>query len=613
MTTWQSQTPIDAARFLRMVSLQGPDTDGYLPLEDLHNTMVRNVFNALAAAGLPFRIRVFVEVEGQHHGGTVASQFILPPITINPRGESNNSFDDLVRILRDSFNYKMENMEGQSEYEFEKILRLDFTFVASDNLAALQARLPPLAGGAQVLLPEALKNKKCCINPPVDPDRQCLRMCFIAHFHELGSHPDQLSAYTVNKKSRGPRPKDYKPAWKDVPIDINALPFDQDGTTEHLDSIEQANPNVGIYVYEFHRSVLEGVFEWFPVMRRAAKNRGPREHEIVLLHFRSHWLYIKDFSGFMSQKNNEIQGSTRTNMETPCHRCMEFIDPRYHSVEQHFRTCKGETEGEDFVPKVLLPSERNPKDRCVAQFKDVRHNFMRPFWCVADLELFFTKLNGEKVVGENRDIASAGVHFVGQDGFVPDPQFQCCMFVQMLNNVVKSYHAESEPVDVQNSTPFRELLRKLFQASVVWYKKRKSIIDNGMTPEEWKRFHETKECETCGQSFKGIKVIKCRDHDHLSGKFRAVLCDTCNKKAKQPVELLVLTHNGTGYDHHYYLRAIADLQNGPDGDLTLEEFTGMQVFRTQSLNPFVNGINHSALETHVRRFVAFNLALVFSG
>ena len=62
------------------------------------------------------------------------------------------------------------------------------------------------------------------------------------------------------------------------------------------------------------------------------------------------------------------------------------------------------------------------------------------------------------------------------------------------------------------------------------------IIDTNtkmvMTDEDLKTFDAATECEECAKVFDET-VPKCRDHHHLSGKFRATLCNNCNLQKKK--------------------------------------------------------------------------------
>ena len=192
MVNWGTDMPINVAWSLRAATLADPDQAGLAPLNGgLQGTSVQTIFTQMAAAGLPFRISIYAKVEGENdHEEFSELPITLPPITINPRGEENNSFEDLERLTRDTMSYEVECMNGtDTSWTFVAIKRLDFRFVAMNNLAALQARLPPLVGGGKkgsrvVILPEQLQNKKGYVNPPAI-DNQCLRMCLIAHFHPI--------------------------------------------------------------------------------------------------------------------------------------------------------------------------------------------------------------------------------------------------------------------------------------------------------------------------------------------------------------------------------------------------------------------------------------------
>ena len=96
-----------------------------------------------------------------------------------------------------------------------------------------------------------------------------------------------------------------------------------------------------------------------------------------------------------------------------------------------------------------------------------------------------------------------------------------------------------------------------------------------MTPAAWQHFYNTEACEHCSKPFKSPKH-KCRDHDHITGEFRAVLCSACNSKATLPTSLTICTHNSINYDNHFYILGIARLQNGPESHKGIHEFAGFE-------------------------------------
>ncbi len=77
---------------------------------------------------------------------------------------------------------------------------------------------------------------------------------------------------------------------------------------------------------------------------------------------------------------------------------------------------------------------------------------------------------------------------------------------------------------------------------------------------------KTKNCYACGDEFgtlrvnerskKEEKVIKCRDHCHITGKYRGAACDKCNLRMRVPKFIPVLFHNLEGYDSHLFVKSL---------------------------------------------------------
>ncbi len=53
-----------------------------------------------------------------------------------------------------------------------------------------------------------------------------------------------------------------------------------------------------------------------------------------------------------------------------------------------------------------------------------------------------------------------------------------------------------------------------------------------------------------------IIVKKCRDHCHITGKYRGAACNKCNLRMRVPKFVPVLFHNLEGYDSHLFVRSL---------------------------------------------------------
>ena len=58
------------------------------------------------------------------------------------------------------------------------------------------------------------------------------------------------------------------------------------------------------------------------------------------------------------------------------------------------------------------------------------------------------------------------------------------------------------------------------------------------------------------QCKKEEKVTKCKDHCHITGKYRGAACNKCNLRMRVPKFVPVLFHNLEGYDSHLFVKSL---------------------------------------------------------
>ncbi len=79
-------------------------------------------------------------------------------------------------------------------------------------------------------------------------------------------------------------------------------------------------------------------------------------------------------------------------------------------------------------------------------------------------------------------------------------------------------------------------------------------------------YEKSEKCYACGIQFeserinektkKKEKIVKCRDHCHVTGKYRGAACDKCNLRMRVPKFVPVLFHNLEGYDSHLFVKSL---------------------------------------------------------
>jgi hypothetical protein len=124
----------------------------------------------------------------------------------------------------------------------------------------------------------------------------------------------------------------------------------------------------------------------------------------------------------------------------------------------------------------------------------------------------------------------------------------------------------------------------LLQQEKNWIKPLFSLSqDLEMTKEDKKLFYSSKFCYLCDTEFTE-NVVKCRDHSHITSKFIGAACQQCNLRRQRPRKLKIFIHNGSRFDFHFIVKALAKYGDAIES-INVLPYNG-ENFRTLSFNCF---------------------------
>lgn len=236
----------------------------------------------------------------------------------------------------------------------------------------------------------------------------------------------------------------------------------------------------------------------------------------------SHYCYISNFSRLFSK-----QMSKHGHAVVVCKRCLYRFwgNSKLYRLKEHKKIC-----GQNKPVKAVMPNENkeNPK---ILKFLNTQNMFRLPIAVYADFECILMPVNRQTskytFVDNIHDPMSFCVYIVCSDT-LPDcirntlPQ---CPYLyrgpnaakRFMNYIVSLANTIGDCISIHNI----EMLP--------------------LTIEEQERVRTTKCCEMCETQFTAT-VRPHRDHCHLTGRFRSVLCKHCNLRRQEQKNLPVFIH-----------------------------------------------------------------------
>lgn len=427
--------------------------------------------------------------------------------TFKTRNKAILASSSVDKILKQMFS---KLCREESEYEGKGS---GWTLSSVDGLLLRFSRYRPLRGSTFIPLPDEIARKRAVINPKNFNDNNCFEWAL-------------LSKYTkdcrITKKTLEHR---YK-------FNFSGISFPT--PIKEISKFEKNNSDASVNVYG-----LDSKKTVYPL--RITNEEKPNHFDLLYITRNGvgHYCYISEFSRLIRS-----QLTTCTHKVSVCKRCFKHYQgpKRKLNLKTHVKDCS------KLKPaRILMPSEPNDDlsdSSNILQFKNHHHSLKLPIVCYADFECLLIKVNEKTskktVVNNIHEPMSFGIYLV-YDESMPDS------ITSYLPNKPYIYRGKNAPAK------FMHYIKTL--ANLIGDLTSLNVPMSPLTDEERQRFRNATNCELCESEFTLLNP-PVRDHCHFTGKFRNVLCNSCNLKRQSQKFLPVFMHGSSNYDNHFIVREL---------------------------------------------------------
>ena len=210
----------------------------------------------------------------------------------------------------------------------------------------------------------------------------------------------------------------------------------------------------------------------------------------------------------------------------------------------HSRYC-----GKYSPVKIVLPTA----DNNILKFKNFHYQYRVPIVVYADFECILKPVSTCLPNPEKKFTAVNEFH-------VP---MSFCVYFVIDRNIPKSIRNRlpSEPYLYRGENAAEKFMIYLVEKINLIGSLIKQNIPLHMNRDDKIKFKLATHCELCDKEFT-LLYPKVRDHCHLTGQFRATLCNTCNLKRQQQKFVPIFIHGSSNYDSHFIIRQLGyDIKN----------------------------------------------------
>ncbi|XP_054261608.1 uncharacterized protein LOC128985776 isoform X1 [Macrosteles quadrilineatus] len=423
--------------------------------------------------------------------------------TLNYTVLSSTSLDSILRKLFQKI--CIEESEQQSKGSGWSLYKVDGVMVRF-------SRFKPLGGKSYIPLPRSVQLKMAIINPKNIADTECFKWALLSRYVK-GRMVCRIDNRYRDLEDR---------------FDFTCINFPV--ALKDISKFEKHNPTVSVNVYG-----LNDKNDVYPL--RICKRVKDEHFDLLLItnaEGNSHYCYIKNFSRLLSSQISKTKRAT-----VFCRRCLTHFHKKsnltFHeqncSVNKAVKVKMAENKNNPVVPKIL-------------KFADYHHKYRLPIVAYGDFECILNKVDIKKTtyttIEQQHEPCSFCVYLVIDDD-LPD-------FIK--NKLPKQPYLfrgeNASSVFMDYIINLANLIGELFD---------KNVPMLPLTDEDKVKISNCKFCELCNVEFSAM-CLPIRDHCHLSGKFRSVLCNNCNLKRQDQKFLPIFLHGSSNYDSHFLVKQL---------------------------------------------------------
>ena len=488
--------------------------EGYITPEDFLNSVRNGVKEVVDGVDGPRKVYTVLKCVLVKHdlktGDRIFSDFNGHSKTHTITTELGDTYEEMKdKMLESLAKYQKEG----SGWQLYSIKGLDISVV----------KFNPLDGSGYSKLPPLIAKKKAVINIKNNDD-QCFKWAVTRALS-----PVKRDSERITKELRK-QAEEFN--WEGItfPMKVKDIPIWEKNNDKFVSVFGYDDESKKIYTIKVCNELTSIVLD----------EEQDKKLINLFLHDDNHYCVVKNLSRLVSSQHSKHKEKRHF-----CLRCHNgFNTPE--SLKAHQEMC--------LEQKTQTIVYANPGD--TEKFRNYERLHDVPFVVYADFECLVKPL-------ETEDKDPNKSYTVQYQSHVPSG---FCYTIKCMDETVYPTKTVLKTISEKNEDMGKLFVETLSKDLKPIYEILKTPKPMVMSDSEKDLYAKTENCYACGTRFgtkrlnektkKKEKVIKCRDHCHITGKYRGAACDKCNLRMKVPMFVPVLFHNLEGYDAHLFVKSL---------------------------------------------------------